>query len=134
LPYDIVERSYYEGGAYLAIHHATGDTTVLDDLPLVAPGRARLLVASADLEAGYSPNRLTIYRVDSAGLRVEWRQETAEFENTTGWAADSARWRDSLTIEAVRLVPTQGGGPTRAGRVRISRVAGTWQILPVPDA
>jgi len=133
LPYDIVERSYYEGGAYLAIHHTTGDTTVLDDLPLIAPGRARLLVASADLEAGYSPNRLTIYRVDPTGLRVEWRQETADYENTTGWAADSASWRDSLTIEAVRWVPTRDRGPTRAGRVRISRAAGTWQIVPVPD-
>ena len=134
LPYDIVERSYYEGGAYLAIHHATGDTTVLDDLPLIAPGRARLLVASADLEAGYSPNRLTIYRVEPAGLRLEWQQETADFENTTGWAADSARWRDSLTIEAVRLVPTRGREPTRAGRVRISRVGGTWRVLPVSGA
>jgi hypothetical protein len=134
LPYDIVERSYYEGGAYLAIHHATGDTTVLDDLPLIAPGGARLFVASADLEAGYAPNRLTIYRVGPAGLRVEWRQETADVENGTGWAADSARWRDSLTIEAVRLVPTRGQGPTRAGRVRISRVGGTWRVVPAPGA
>jgi hypothetical protein len=134
LPYDIIERGYYEGGAYLAIHHATGDTTVLDDLPLIAPGRARLLVASADLEAGYEPNRLTIYRVDSAGLRLDWQQETADYANTTGWAADSARWRDSLTIEAVRLVPSRDGGPTRAGRVRISRAGGTWRIVPVPDA
>lgn len=134
LPYDIVERSYYEGGAYLAIHHTTGDTTVLEAPPLVAPGRARLLVASADLEAGYAPNRLTIYQVDPAGLRVEWRQETADYANGTGWAADSARWRDSLTIEAVRLVSTRDQGPTRAGRVRISREGGTWRITSVPGA
>jgi hypothetical protein len=127
LPYDIVVREYYEGQAYLAIHETSGDTTQLDALPVIAPNRTRLLVASADLDAGYAPNRVTIYRIEPARLRQEWQLETADYAANTGWAADSARWQDSLTIEAVRLVPSDRG-PARAGHVRILRTGGAWQV------
>jgi hypothetical protein len=127
LPYDIVVREYYEGQDYLAIHETSGDTTRLDALPVIAPNRARLLVASAGLDAGYAPNRVTIYRIEPARLRQEWQLETADYVANTGWAADSARWQDSLSIEAIRLVPSNLGA-TRAGHVRILRTAGAWQV------
>lgn len=134
LPYDLVRRNWYEGWGYLAVHQTTGDTTQLDAIPLIAPGRARLLAASMDLDAGEEPNRVSIFRIEPAGLRLEWQQETADIVHNTGWGADDARWLDSTTIEATRVVPSTEGVAHPAGRVRITRAAGSWRVDSVAGA
>ena len=134
LPIEVLALDYYEGGQYLAVHRESGDTTYLDALPLAAPDGGWVLTASADLEAGYAPNRLTIYRVTSDGLELAWREETGDYGATDSWGAVEARWLDSATVAFERLRADPNGPADIRGSGRVEYREGEWRMMLAPDA
>lgn len=129
----LIRAAFYEGSAYLLLNGTTGDSTWLAAPPVFSPDRRRFLTASIDLEAGYAPNRIRIYRASREMVASEW---TLEAEGTE-WGPSDARWLSGDTVRFVRNVQEFGsavveetGGPFRCAStpVQVVRSASDWRI------
>lgn len=68
----VVEVHYAEGGTFLLINARTGHSAPSNDVPVASPDGQRAAAAHLDLEAGYSPTTLQVWRVTRDSLVVEW--------------------------------------------------------------
>jgi hypothetical protein len=121
----VVERVYVpEGGAFVMVGDARGDTLAVDHVPVPAPGGERFATASVDLVAGHRPNRVRIYRMADGRPVLEWEHAPA------GWGIDSLRWRDARTLDAVRVTLDTTRTPFRTVRapMRIELGREGWTI------
>jgi hypothetical protein len=129
----VVREGFYEGWDYLLVHPATGRATVVPERPVVSPDGSRLLVVSADLEAGYQPNVLQIWRIAPDGLEKEWELETADFTAGDGWAGSDPRWLGDTAAVVTTHRLRQGVPVPDSARARIVRRAGGWVVeAPAP--
>ena len=117
----VVGVSYYEGGAYLVYHDRTGQRRLVPGPPVVSPDGRRFLSASLDLEAGYDPNRLELWRVGAGGLRREFAADGGD-----AWGPDSAAWAGPDTVRFARTVLDPRTGETRGTPARLVRRGGRW--------
>jgi hypothetical protein len=129
----VVERVYFpEGGGFVMVGDARGDTLAVDQVPVPAPGGERFATASVDLVAGHRPNRVRIYRMAAGRPVLEWEHAPA------GWGIDSLRWRDARTLDAVRVTLDTTRTPFRTvhAPARIELARDGWRIAdgPVPGA
>lgn len=93
----LIEVELWEGSTVFLIGHEHGDTLALDAMPRFSPDRQRFLTTSKDLEAGYQPNRLSIFGLGPEGqVRREFVWEPPEGEQ---FGPGEVRWVDSRTIE-----------------------------------
>jgi hypothetical protein len=120
----VVRVQYYEGQSALLIADSTGRRTYVANLPLVAPDSARFAVVSFDLEAGYEPNLLEIWRPAADTV-------VSEFAHDFGGALgpDSAVWRSGDTLNFVRTRYLTGGDYERVPSRLVGR-DGVWRIEP----
>jgi len=121
----VVERVYFpEGGGFVMVGDASGDTLAVDQVPVPAPGGERFATASVDLVAGHRPSRVRIYRMDGGRPILEWEHAPA------GWGIDSLRWRDARTLDAVRVTLDTTRTPFRTvhAPVRIELAREEWRI------
>jgi hypothetical protein len=103
----VVEVFYYEGGAVLLLHEQTGATTDIYGFPAVAPGARRIATASVDLEAGYDPNHIRVWRVTDTHLELEWG-----LDGGTKWGASDPVWRGPHVVTFTRhTLPSHSAGP-----------------------
>jgi len=121
----VVERVYFpEGGGFVMVGDARGDTLAVDHVPVPAPGGERFATASMDLVAGHRPNRVRIYRMSGGRPVLEWEHAPA------GWGLDSLRWRDARTLEAVRVTLDTTRTPFRTvhapARIELAREG--WRV------
>ena len=132
LGYQLVERVYYEGSDFALVNRANGHRTWIEVAPLVSPGGTRVLAASMDYEAGYSPNLIQVWRVAPDSLVREWELRTGEYAPATGWGASDTTWINDTTVELVKNEVVDPRGPDlRRSRVRLVRTpqAG-WALRP----
>jgi hypothetical protein len=103
----VVEVAYYEGGAVLLLHEQTGATTDIYGFPAVAPGARRIATASVDLEAGYDPNHIRVWRVTDTHLELEWG-----LDGGTKWGASDPVWHGPHVVTFTRhTLPSHSAGP-----------------------
>lgn len=94
-----VDAGFYEGGVSLLVDGTTGKKTMVDDAPTFSPSGRLVAVPSMDLEAGYDPNRLTLYMTAGDSLTQVWRIDSIS------WGPDSVAWHgeDSLFVRRAFL-------------------------------
>jgi hypothetical protein len=89
----VVEKRHIpEGWEFVLVEGSNGRMTELDVPPVASPDGRRLVTAFVDLVAGYTPNRIRVYRMEPSGPVLEWEREP------TTWGAESPVWEDERTI------------------------------------
>jgi len=74
----VVHVQYYEGDGYLLVDAKTGTMKYVWGLPIGSPDNDRFIVISEDLDAGYKPNLIQIWRRSSNGFYNEWDKKFEE--------------------------------------------------------
>lgn len=120
----VVALTYYEGGTVLLFHDRTGEGVLVPGAPVFSPDGRRFLSTSMDLEAGYDPNRLELWRVDPAsGLRCE-----AVIDGGDQWGPDSVAWVGPDTVRFTRAALAQRTLARRRSAERIVRARNGWVL------
>ena len=119
----VVELSYYEGGTHLVYHERTGQEETVPGPPLPSPDGRRFASASIDLEAGYDPNRLEIWRVEPSGLHRE-----LVVDGEDAWGPDSVRWVSPSVVRFTRVVLEQPDMARRTSTRRLVRTGARWTM------
>ncbi|HEX5831154.1 MAG TPA: hypothetical protein VFY16_09245 [Gemmatimonadaceae bacterium] len=120
---DVVEVARYEGGGYLVLDR-NGAQTWIARAPVASPDGRRFVALSFDLEAGYQPNVIEVWRVEDGSPRLEIAVRSDD------WGPSDARWRDNATITFVQNFPRytdEGYGYDRRP-VRLVRRARGWML------
>jgi hypothetical protein len=126
--YWLVAIQYIEGSSYFLLNGKNGREFKVDGETFLSPDKTRFVVANFDIEAGWSPNILSIWRVEEDRLIQEFSVEPEEWGATTViWEGDSTvrfsktSWSkdgDQYVTEAKRLI----GAPVTKGKGK------TWAI------
>lgn len=95
--YHVIAVQYWEGDAYLLVDERNGRRHFIDDVPVIAPDRRRLVTASDGGEAGYVPTRVEVWRVEPDTLVKEW-----SYAPKGCWVLSEPRWQgeDTIVFEA----------------------------------
>ncbi len=118
----VVEVTFYEGGSFLVFHARSGTAKRVPGRPVASPDGHRFAVASLDLEAGYDPNRLEVWRITPTGFAREFA-----LDGGRAWAPDSLAWRTPDSLKYVRVVMDANGHYTSAPRLLV-RQGTTWFV------
>ena len=123
-----LEAQLYEGGFTLLVDRRDGTRYPMWDAPLASPSGERLYVGSLDLEAGYNPNGIQIFRV--IGDRLELEVEL----HPDDWGPTGARWVGDSIVEytQVRLCETRDNPDSCESPGRIRWNGSAWRIEDVP--
>lgn len=121
--FHVLWAQYTEGSAILLVHPSTGRRLWSDGIPVPSPSGELVAVASADLIAGYNPNRLTILRARGDSLVELWSVEPED------WGPAGVRWISDarLLVETVAL-DTAGHTETEGDSLVVERADGHWQM------
>lgn len=95
--FHLVEMGYYEGGGWLLVDARTTDQTEILGRPSVSPGRTRFAAASVDMEAGYDPNGIQVWRLGDGPPRLEWGIDGGD-----SWGASDPVWRGEDELDFTR--------------------------------
>lgn len=90
--YWLVAVQFYEGSSYLLLNGKNGTVTTIEGEALLSPDRRRFVVSNFDIEAGYSPNVLSIYRLTGAHPVQEFLVKPTE------WGATDVAWKNATTV------------------------------------
>jgi hypothetical protein len=121
--YFLVHVSSWEGFGYRMIHGSTGKITPVVGIPAISPDLKRFVATSLDLEAGYKPNRIQIYRFGTGGLEREWHKDFA------GSGPSNASWVDPETIFYFENT-SPDGGQTYKKKDRILKLGSDgWELV-----
>jgi hypothetical protein len=91
--YYLVRAIGYEGAGYLLVCQKTGQTISLFGPPVFSPDGQRFVDVSLDLDAGYHPNLIGIYKMDADKYAIEWSHA---YEGMKGPA--NPVWLDNTAI------------------------------------
>lgn len=124
----LVEIGFYEGGSYGLVSAETTEQTFVQGIPVVSPGGKRFVTASVDLEAGYGPNSVQVWRIFPYGPRLEWGLDGGD-----GWGASDPEWigEDELEFTLHRRTADPGASDVTRMRLKI-RVLGL-ELAPAPE-
>lgn len=114
----LVAAGFYEGGEYLLVDRTTGRRVDVPARPVVSPGGQRFVVASLDLEAGYGPNRIAVWRITAGGPMLEW-----SLDGGTAWGARDPVWITDDELHFTRVHAETSYEDARETRMRL-RVGG----------
>ncbi|ROH86290.1 hypothetical protein ED236_07590 [Pseudomethylobacillus aquaticus] len=122
----ILYLQYYEGGAYMVIHHHSGHQAFTSGFPLASPDGKHFLSLSEDMFAGYSPNNVEV-----------WQVVSGEFSRVSNykpeWGPRSARWATAgrALVEKQCYAPTENNpaGLKPCGVARVERSGSTWVLI-----
>lgn len=102
LDWVIIGVSYYEGSGHLLISLNSGEVLEFDgyEEPILSPDGQRLLAYSQDLEAGYDPNFIAIYKMDrnKASQEILLDGGNVNFPSNELWGPSQPRWLDNTTV------------------------------------
>jgi hypothetical protein len=126
--YHVVEVQYYEGGTYLLVNGVSGKTAFSNGVPVVSPDNRRLAAANVDLESGYSPTTVQVWRLEDDSLALEWEHDFlaggAAADST--WGPSALRW---LTPNEIRLAKQYALGEVR-GESFVRLGSAGWDFSP----
>lgn len=125
LGYFLLHFQLLEGDGYLVVNDRTGRKYPIHDLPLFSPDRRRLATLSMDLEAGFNPNALQIWRLTIRSMTLEWSLKPKE------WGPSEGIWLDNQTLKVVQKIP-QGEyrDSYRQRTILIKKTAAGWKLQP----
>lgn len=123
----LVSVHFYEGGSYVLVSDATGDQTHLIGPPLPAPDGSRFAALGLDLEAGYDPNGVQLWRVTEHGPRLEWGLMGGE-----SWGASDGVWRSPAVLEFTRHAVVPPNPEPVPQRMRLVVDGPGLRVEPVP--
>lgn len=119
----IVGILFYEGSAFLAIHHDSGQKVYPHGFPVVSPDLQRFVATSCDLVARFDPNNIEIWRSSNGNLFLEWSQAIEE------WGPTKARWLAPDWIRVEKLCLDENVDEYPCGTVDLVREGGQWKFV-----
>lgn len=125
----LLEAVYYEGGNFVLVSAKDGALTHILGEPVFSADRSRFLSVSMDLEAGYSPTALQVWRVDEAGLVKEYEYYPE------AWGPSDPEWVTDGEVAFTRNVLTfdDEDVPYAQTRARLLRVDDAWTLVAGDD-
>lgn len=69
----LIRAFKYEGSSYVLVNKNTGQTINLYGIPIFSPDGKRFVDLSLDLDAGYHPNLIGIYKLEDNKYTIEWK-------------------------------------------------------------
>jgi hypothetical protein len=126
IAHHLIEVQYYEGRSFLLINQRTGRRTVIAGQPSISPDSLRIVTTSVDLEAGYDPTEIAVWRVDGDSLVLEWRLDprTVVAHPDSAWGPTDAAW---ITATEIRVNKEHRFG--RRGGTAVVRLGGSGWVL-----
>lgn len=118
----VLWEQYPEGNTIRLVNARSGKATFVDDMPLVSPAARWFATASLDLDAGYNPNRVVVWRLDGDTLAQE-----ASFDSGDG-GPDSLTWLSGTSFRFTRVVLGTGGSLRFVSRDTVRLVGGEWRL------
>lgn len=122
--YFLVKADLHEGRAFLLVNDKTGDKTWLKGPPVVSPDNKRFVTASMDLEAGYNPNEIQVWRLEPSGADLEYSANFGE-----QWGPSDPFWKDAETISFKKNVLDPGSpGQLLSAPAILRRNENRWEL------
>jgi hypothetical protein len=121
----LVRVGFYEGGAYTLVDAASTDQTQLRGPPVVSPDGSRFATVSLDLEAGYDPNGVQVWRVTEYGPRFEWGIDGGD-----AWGASDPAWVAGDALEFTMSRPTAEPGRYQRTRMVLRILPSGLELVP----
>lgn len=115
----IIRRTGWEWHDYLMISLFDGKQIELDAEPFFSPDRLRFFTANLDIHAGFTANRLRVYRLNQGNATLEWEIEP---EN---WGPDQVSWQASDRISLQRL---NMNNEATAAQLSLDKSKNSWQL------
>ena len=119
--FQLVEVGYYEGGAYMLVE-PDGVHILVAGPPTFSPDSSRFPSLSMDLDAGYNPNEVQIWRVHNGHPRLEFAVTSGE------WGPSNAEWAGSDTLYFEQKFPTSSIRVYRTQRARLVYSGRGWTL------
>lgn len=119
----VIYEQRWEGGSYGYLDLSDGSYQPLTGYPLFSDNGAFVLVTNVDLDAGYSPNVLQIWRFGPDEFQLAYDAEPEH------WGPVDVKWTDARTVSfAVGTISCElfKEGPCRRGLLK--READDWSI------
>jgi hypothetical protein len=116
----VIERQYFEGSSFLFVDDRSGARTDSPGLPVPSPSGSRIVVTSIDLEAGYGPTVIAIWRLEPHGLVQEYFHDLA----AANWGPTNPRWVDDTSVAFRR----EGLGSVDVGSAELRLRGGIWVL------
>ncbi len=118
----VLWQQHPEGNSIRLVNASNGKAVSVDDMPIVSPDRRRFLTASLDLESGFNPNRLVVWR-----LKPDTILQEATF-GADDWGADSVVWFSPTAFRFSRMSQSQDGSLHMLSRDTVRFTHGTWSL------
>jgi hypothetical protein len=123
IKYYLVQVRGWEGTGYLMINASTGNINSFFGVPIISKDIKRFVVASLDLEAGYLPNRISIFRLIDNKIEKEWSKDYP----TSG--PSDATWINNTVITFFENSSKNGGQTIDKKLVTIVLINDEWKIV-----
>jgi hypothetical protein len=121
----VVHRLPYEGdGIYLVINDSTGDSTIVDAMPVPSPDGRRFALTSMEGEAGYDRGLIEVWKIVAGRPEREFSYDT----ESEPWEPSDAVWRDSVTIDFMKNSHSDPSKPYVQTPARLTRNGTTWVL------
>ena len=120
--YFLVQARGWEGFDYLMINASNGQIMRLSGIPIFSRDLKRFVVTSLDLEAGYRPNRIAIFRFEDEGIKQEWSKDYIAS------GPSDAVWINNTTIAYSENTSKDGGQTLNKKPVNLQLKEGEWKI------
>ncbi len=105
--YGLIAVQFYEGGTYYLLDLGTGRDEDIIAEPVISPDRKRIAVANVDLESRYTPNVLSVFRLQRSGLITEFIAKPDD------WGPGNLRWIGNEEISFVQYTLNPEFDPIR---------------------
>lgn len=100
-PWLVLDISYYEGSGYLMFNQKTGEKKYVENIPVVSTAGNYAAAANCDVDAGFTENGITIFRLDTAGTLTEVYRNLPNY-----WGPEEIKWVDDATLLIRQSVTT----------------------------
>ncbi|NIQ39663.1 MAG: hypothetical protein GTN81_13885 [Proteobacteria bacterium] len=121
--YFLVQVHGWEGFHYLMINGSTGDPIPLIGVPIVSRDTKRFIVTSLDIEAGYRPNRIAIFRFIGDRVELEWSK------GYTASGPSDAIWINDTLITYSENSSPDGAQTLNKEQMSVILENGEWRIV-----
>ena len=92
-------------------------------IPIISKDLKRFVVASIDLEAEFTPNRIVIYRFSDNSIKKEWSKDY------TASGPSDLKWTNNTVITFFENFSKDGGQTIDKKPVTIKLMKGVWEIM-----
>lgn len=117
----VVSVQYSEGGGFMVIHHLSSQSEFPSGYPVASPSNSRFVNVSLDMFAGYSPNNVEVWRIESGSFRKEFSQDV-------DWGPSKARWVSETHVQIDKSCFVEPASLTPCGVADLLLINGKWSL------